>query len=312
MENFNRGRMKVAIYLSGVPSNKNELKIAALKRFGTGVEHNGDTVEYVTDHKIVEADVSVIQGYVHNDVSSPHLKLRKQVLDKSSKTIIIDSNLFQFADPARPNFYLRYSLNGIFPNTGFYFNNSVDNRRWASIQRELKLNLTDYRQDGKHILICLQRIDGWSMTGNDVQKWLNNTIRILKDYTKRPILVRRHPGDKQQTKIIFPVGVKVSKSTNIREDLENAWATVTFNSSPGVASLISGVPVFVTDPIPQHSQTWPLCNTNLSKIETPEMPDRMEWINSLSQSHWNEYEVESGQAWAFMKERLMLLEPNLC
>jgi hypothetical protein len=36
-----------------------------------------------------------------------------------------------------------------------------------------------------------------------------------------------------------------------------------------VASLIQGVPVFVTDPIPERSQVWPVCNTDLTIPKTP-------------------------------------------
>jgi hypothetical protein len=34
--------------------------------------------------------------------------------------------------------------------------------------------------------------------------------------------------------------------------------------------------------------------------------DREEWINKISQSHWNDDEVASGQAWTFIRERLNL------
>ncbi len=304
--------MKVAIYLSGVPASKNEEKVAALKRFGRGVALNGDQVEYVVDHSVVKSDVAVIQGFVHRDVSSPHLKLRKAVLESNSRTIIIDSNLFQFASIDNPNQYLRYSMNGVFPTTGFYFNNKIDPSRWSAISSKLDLKLADYRTAGRHILLCLQRIDGWSMTDVDVQNWMHRTVTEIKRNTNRPILIRRHPGDKQQKKLMFPAGVSVSSSHTLAEDLRKAWATVTFNSSPGVASLIKGIPVFVTDPIPQRSQTWPICNTDLSKLDNPELFDRSEWIHNLSQSHWNNEEVESGMAWYFIRERIRLLESNPC
>lgn len=296
--------MKLAIYLSAVPNNKSELKIAALKRFGFGASISGDRPIYVNDNTIVDADLAVMQGFVHNDVSRPHLLLRKQILERSKKTIIIDSNLFQFADVINPNYYLRYSVNGIFPTTGYYFDNDIDSTRWSKISRKLACSLLDYRTKADNILVCTQRVDGWSMTGVDVQTWLNQTVNIIKSYTTRPIVIRRHPGDKQQRNLIAPIGTKFSTAQHIVEDLNNAWATVTFNSSPGVASLIRGVPVFVTDPNPQRSQTWPVCNTNLANIENPELFDRQEWIHRLSQSHWNEDEVNSGEAWAFMKSRL--------
>jgi|AntAceMinimDraft_12_1070368.scaffolds.fasta_scaffold10788_2 hypothetical protein len=303
--------MKIAIYLAAIPKNKNEAKLAILKKFGQGVSVAGDSVEYVTDDKIVISDVAVMQGFVHKDISSPHLQLRHNILKNNNNTLVIDSNIFQFSNPALQNYYLRYSLNGVFPTTGFYFDNKLDSNRWQSISNKLGINLKDYRNTGNHILICLQRVNGWSMCGTDVQQWLDQTVATVRRYSNRPIIVRKHPGDRRQDKLQFSTQYTISNSDSIIKDFKNCWATITYNSSPGIASLIHGVPVFVTDRTPQQSQTWPICNTNLSQIENPLMPDRQEWIDRISQCHWNDDEISSGEAWKFMRERLEILKPNL-
>ena len=304
--------MKIAIYLAAIPQNKNAIKLAVLRRFGEGARRCGDTVEIVENINIVNSDVAVIQGFVHQDISRPHLLLRRNILDSNPNTVVIDSNLFQFSNSELQNYYLRYSLNGIFPTTGFYFDNKLDPARWQSISQRLGINLVPYRSNGSHILVCLQRVDGWSMCGVDVQRWLDKTVKRIRSYSNRPIVVRKHPGDRRQNSLTFSKDYTVSTSPSILDDFKNCWATVTYNSSPGVASLITGVPVFVTDPVPQQSQTWPICNTDLSQIENPLMPDRQEWIDSVCQSHWNDDEVASGEAWRFLRDRLCILRPNLC
>jgi hypothetical protein len=304
--------MKIAIYLAAVPKNKNELKLAVLNRFGEGIHKSGDQVQFIHDYNIVNSDVAVMQGFVHSDVSSPHLQLRRKILDSNQNTLVIDSNLFQFANKELANYYLRYSLNGIFPTTGFYFDNNIDVSRWPAISRRLNIQMKDYRINGNHILICLQRLDGWSMGGTNVQQWLNQTVNELRKYTSRPIIIRKHPGDRRQQSIILPKNTTLSTNENILEDLNNCWATIIYNSSPGIASLINGIPAFVTDTVPEHSQTFPVCNTDLAKIENPELKDRQSWVNQISQSHWNDDEVASGVAWKFMRERLGILRPNLC
>ena len=304
--------MKIAIYLSAIPKNKSETKLAVLKRFGEGVLKSSDQVEFVNDSDLVDCDVAVMQGYVHKDITSPHLQLRKRILDNHKNVIVIDSNLFQFANTELANYYLRYSLNGIFPTTGFYFDNNIDTSRWQSISDRLNIKLKDYRTTGDHILICLQRVDGWSMCGTSVQEWLNNTVSVIRSYSNRPIIVRKHPGDRRQEQLQFSNQYAISTAPKLVDDLKNCWATVTYNSSPGIASLIYGVPVFVTDIEPKQSQTWPACNTDLKLIENPTMHDRTDWINKISQSHWNDDEVASGQAWQFIRERLCILESSLC
>jgi len=77
---------------------------------------------------------------------------------------------------------------------------------------------------------------------------------------------------------------------------------VVYNSSPSVASLIEGVPVFITDPVPTNSQSCQVANIKLSLIENPEMPDRQSWIEKLAMCHWNFDELRSGEAWQFFKK----------
>jgi len=299
--------MKIAIYLTTIPKNKSETKLAVLNRFGEGILKSSDQVEFVNDSNLVDCDVAVMQGFVHKDITPPHLQLRKRILDNHKNVIVIDSNLFQFANAELANYYLRYSLNGIFPTTGFYFDNKIDTARWQSISNKLNIELKNDRTSGDHILICLQRVDGWSMGSTSVQDWLDHTVKKIKKYSNRPIIVRKHPGDRKQDHLKFSSQYTISTASKLVDDLKNCWATVIYNSSPGIASLINGVPVFVTDQTPQQSQTWPVCNTDLRLVENPIMHNRTEWIHRISQSHWNDDEVASGQAWTFIRERLDLL-----
>jgi hypothetical protein len=258
----------------------------------------------------VPCDVALIQGFVHeHGKSAPHLQLRHNavLLQKNSnkRSLIVDSNLFLYADPNNTRTYLRYSFDGVFPTTGFYFDRDVDPSRWTKISRDLNISLKPWRTQGNHILICLQRHGGWSMGGLSVQAWLDQTIIQIRQYSrKRPILVRTHPGDKKIKSILKINHKNVHLSTNERlvDDLRNAWATVVYNSSPSVASIIEGIPAFITDPLPQHSQTYEVANTDLSRLENPEMPDRQAWIEKISMCHWNFEELRSGEAWRFFKK----------
>ena len=92
--------------------------------------------------------------------------------------------------------------------------------------------------------------------------------------------------------------------TDLRHELDQAWATVTYNSSPGVASLLWGVPAFITDTEPKRSQAYGYASTDLTSIETPVKSDRQNLYTRLSQCHFTNAELENGKAWAFMRQRL--------
>lgn len=302
--------MHVAVYLAAVPPKaKNKFKRDMLLAFGQGVKAAGDKVTFVDQMATVDADLAVIQGWVGMK-SGPHLALRQQVIDRQRNqgrhVMVIDSNLYGFLAPEDFNRYLRYSLDGIFPTTGYYFDNKIDHSVWTAIADSYQFSPRPWRERGKRILICLQRSGGWSMDGQDVLAWLGSTVQQIKKHSDKPMVIRGHPGSQNILPQVIAQhpDIRVSVESDLRRDLESAWATVTYNSSPGVASVLWGIPAFVTDPCPQRSQAWPTVNTDLSKIMTPEMPDREEFYHRLAQCHWNTAELPTGQAWRFLKDRL--------
>lgn len=298
------------MYYAGIPANnKNPEKQLVLSNFHAGVDE-GQSVE-VFQPIWEESKLAVLQGWVHeNSSSTPHLNFRKTVIEKQRETsnhvLTIDSNLFLYADPGNTKSYLRFSLDGIFPTTGNYFTNTIDPSRWLKIKKDLNIDLVPVRKDGYHILICLQRNGGWSMDGLNVMKWCNDVIDNIRLYSNRKIVIRAHPGDKSAKNYlkIDKKNVIISKNASIIDDLKGAWATVTYNSSPGVVSAIQGIPVFVTDPAPRRSQAYPIANFDLSTIEKPILPDRKDWIESIAMSHYNFEDLKSGTAWKIIKEYL--------
>lgn len=299
--------MRVVSYLAGIPSlHKNPQKAEMLRRFAQGVRQCGDHGIEHEVRRLLEADVGVIQGWVHaGSPKTPHLTLRRKVSENvhNKHTVIIDSNLFKYT--GRELNYYRFSLDGIFPSTGNYFNNQVDPNRWKQISQDYNISLKDWQQRGNNILICLQRNGGWSMDGLDVTDWLVQTVKRIRKATDKPIIVRPHPGDKKSSQYLPPVaqqlGIEISHAPSLLDDFSKAWAVVTYNSSPGVAAAIEGIPVFVTDPSPHRSQAFPVANTVLSKIENPDLVDRQSWIEGICMSHWNFEELSNGTAWKHIR-----------
>jgi hypothetical protein len=63
------------------------------------------------------------------------------------------------------------------------------------------------------------------------------------------------------------------------------------NSSSSVAAVLAGVPVFADD---DDCVAWSVANSDLAQLETPDMPDRTQWIYDLSAAHWTDQESRSG------------------
>jgi len=305
----------VAVYHGSIPNKKSQEKIDLLLNFSEGVKRCGELVFDYNDHHYRPSDVAVIQGWTAPGVPvSKHLILRNTVIQQQLRlkkyVVGVDSNLFLYANKNNPQHYLRYSFNGIFPNSGIYCDTEIDPSRWKKISKNFNISLKEYRNTGGHILLCLQRNGGWSMDGFDVQDWANDVIDRIKKYTDRPIIIRPHPGDKDamnylnhrmpRCKIKFSKRVLLSYNENLVDDLNDCWAAINYNSSPVVGAAIEGVPIFVTDPI--RSQCAEIANTDLTQIENPLLPDRQAWVERLSMFHWNFDELKSGECWQHMKK----------
>lgn len=298
--------MKIIAYLNGIPaSNSNPEKPKMLQDFITGVNKVGDNGILVSQGNPIPCDVAVLQGFVHeHSKSSPHLKLRQQVIDlqksNNNRTIIIDSNLFLYKSKNKKA-YFRFSFDGVFPNTGEYCNLNSSSYKWDKIKKDLDMDLKPWRiGHGDYILLCLQRNGGWSMKGLDVAIWAYHVIKEIRKHSSLPIKVRPHPGDKRSAEIARNLDAIVSTEESLEVDLANAYACVSHNSSPGVASVIEGVPTIVLDPI--HSQAAKVSHHSLAALSNLQEFDRDQWIKDIAQCHWSFEEMINGDVWNHMRQ----------
>lgn len=253
----------------------------------------------VNDYNIHSCDLAIIQGWPKMGSNTPHNELRKKVVEhqfeKNKHILTIDGNIFNYV---AKNIFFRYSIDGVFANTGYYFDNDVDPKKWNDIKRILGCDLKPWRKTGKHVLILMQKDSGWTMEGINCVQWCASTIKEIRKYTNRPIVVRVHPSDiKQIGRYVNTINdpmTTVSLKHDIREDLENAWCSITYNSSPGAVSVIEGIPVFILDEQWKKSPAASVGNTDISRIEDPSMPDREQWIQKIAMSHFSIQDIKEG------------------
>lgn len=304
--------ISVASYLMGIPpGNKNPEKPQIIVNFIEGVWASGDKGQIVCDYNPVDTDVAVVQGFVHpGSKQGLHLTLRKQVFEKQQKdnkrSIIVDSNLFLYADKGNSNKFLRFSYDGVFPNTGEYCNENPDPARWDLISKKLGVSLKPWKTTGGSILICCQRDGGWSMNGQPLMPWIVRTVQQVKKHTDKQIVIRFHPGDKNilnHKRMLARYKLKnvvVSHSENILQDFANAHCVINVNSSPTVAAVIEGIPSIVLDPV--RSQAGEVSHHSLSDIENLKEFDREKWIHKMAQMHWTLDELKDGTAWKHLRK----------
>ena len=304
----------VKSYLSSLPLHINaEEKTKALTYFAEGAGKCGDIASTTVSQEYQTCDVGAIIGnaFDSNPIKTTlaHYKVRKMVMDtqiqRNRYWLSIDSNVFIYKDKLNPQKYLRYSFNGVFPATGIYCNETPGEENWNNIRRDYNMDLKEWRTTGTHILITLQRPLGWSMRGNNLMQWLEETFTKIRKYSNRPIVIRWHPGDWKSfpnyAKILQKYNATVSpQERHITEDLVNCWALVCHNSTPSAVACIEGIPTFITDD-PSYCQAGDVANLDFSRLEDPWMPNRDQWIKKLAQCHWSFKDTQSGRCWAHMR-----------
>ena len=242
--------------------------------FATSLVNDGHTVVYNDS----SASVDVIWSVLFHG----RMARNKAVWENNKPTIVLE------VGGIKRGTTWKVGLNGI--NRDAYFSSMGNNSVRAN---SLGLYLKP-RRSGDNILICGQHDK--SLQWQDMptmQQWVTETIATIKTVSDRPIIFRPHP--RCRVNVDSSVTVQTpNKIPNSYDDFDmsfdNIWATVSWNSNPGIHSVINGVPAFVG----KSSLAYDVANTLLLWIENPRMPDRTQWLNDYAHTEYTLEEISQG------------------
>ena len=155
--------------------------------------------------------------------------------------------------------------------------------RFATFKRKF----VPCRTSGRKILIAAPDEKPMKFYEKDLESWLTETVNTIKQYTDRPVEIRRRNK----------LRLDRMTSDTLADALNNdVFALVTFQSNAAVESVFQGIPVFVLAPT---CAAAPVGLKDLSKIETPYYPDRdklQAWGNHLAYGQFHISEIKNGKA----------------
>lgn len=144
---------------------------------------------------------------------------------------------------------------------------------------------------GRNILLCPPSAKAMSCFGLDLDQWMMETINTIKQYTDRPIIIRKKLSRRER-----------STTDTIEMALkDDVHCLVTYNSIAASEALLNGKPAFTLGPNAAHS----LSLSDLSKIETPYIPTADEivaWAAHLAYCQFTELEMRDGTAWRILND----------
>ena len=151
------------------------------------------------------------------------------------------------------------------------------------------------RQTGNHVMSVDANCFKFQDQDNLYLRYSINYVQIkqVKKYTNLPIVLRPHPGRISDLKPLLGHNISISDSINkpLMEDLKQAQSSLVFNSSSGVASILSGIPLWVDD---SSSVCWDVANKSITSINAPMLFDRTQWAYDLAACHWTDDESRQG------------------
>jgi hypothetical protein len=276
--------MRLAIFPKYAARNS----VPVLSALTQGFRHHGVTIE----QESLDSDAVIIWSQLWAGRMRPNREVYEKYQDRGKPIWIIDAGCIQRERTWR----ISTDQCKLIAGSGHD----------AARREQLGLVIDPWRQQrGSDIVIALQRTDSnqWRDMP-DINTWLKCIIHDIRQHTDRPIRIRSHP----RNRIIYPAETMelprpipgTYDDYDFLESLDRAWCVVNWNSSPGVVAALRGVPVFVGE----SSLAAPVATWDFSRIEDPEMPDRVQWANDLAWTEWTVAEIEQGIPQRYLLDRL--------
>ena len=268
------------------------MKFSIWKQYGA---QNSTSVFDAFAHSLVAAghdvvwndpvsDVDVIWSVLFNGRMAPNKAIWDRAMAQSKPVVVLE------VGGIKRGTTWKVGINGI--NRDAYFGEKNNDKNRA---KSLGLKLKPWSTEGKYILIAGQHDKSLQWKAQPrMSNWFLQTYDKIRKHTDRPIIFRPHPRCRLETiehglKHVYRQEPRHVSGTYDDFDMQfnNIWATISYSSNPGVHSVISGVPSFVSN----SSLAYPVANDIdfLHDIENPAMPDRDQWLNDYA---WTEYTVE--------------------
>ena len=141
-----------------------------------------------------------------------------------------------------------------------------------------------WKRDGSKIVVAPQSDQFMKTLAGYPGNWVEDVHKAIRAVTSRQIGCRPWTAD------------KVAQYQNLKLDLRQAWAVVTYSSGCAVTALLAGVPAFV---LAQDAISRCIAFTDLRHIEKRpgSEDDRRLWMAVVADNQWTLDEMRSGLCW---------------
>ena len=272
--------------------------------------------EMVTSSDAKRYDCAVIFGSYKKERGKPAHRGKGKIIESGMPYVQLETQLI--GRPIETAFHneFRVGVNGfLWDDAGWGFEHITADRSHKVFGRNGYDPNIAWKTSGDYILLCMQKVGDASLRGADVFEWTLDSVKLIRQHTDRKIIIRPHPLYRKATQHkILQEKVLEFKDVSwqetdllregfipIRDQLKEAWCTVTYTSGSGIDAVLGGIPNVACD---TGSMVYDVSSKELSEIETPFTGDKTEWANKISHCQWSIEEFESGECWEHVSKSI--------
>jgi hypothetical protein len=267
------------------PSHDEELT-EVLYNFSQGIPG----AQFLPLGEYVPCDVAVIFGSVKEAIKTTYPKREIMERHQGRSLIMVEAGFL------KRNEYYQIGFGGFAGNADFRNKNSPSDR-WKKMNTPI---LPWKKNNSGKVIVCGQLRRDTQVQYEDHALWCRNTIKKLQ-LLNQDVLFRPHPREKNPS--VYGVDSSLYNFGPLSEVLhkEKVKCVVTWNSTSGVDSLLSGVPVIAMH---NSSIVYPIAQHQIKSVNNLSYPFREQFFNDLGYAMWTKEEMKQGLPWNHLMRKV--------
>lgn len=189
----------------------------------------------------------------------------------------------------------RIVLNDMQLNNVVKSNSERYNKTLEFIKRDYNASenifLKPWKKAGNKIIICPPSEKVCSVHHFNIDDWIENTVKKIKKYSDREIVIRKKPHGRTERFNNNPI-------QKLFDD--DVFILVSYNSIAATEAIIHGIPILTLG----KNAAFSMGLKKIKDIEKPIYPERKLWLNNLANEQFHIEEIQDGTAWKYLQQKL--------
>lgn len=231
-----------------------------------------------------------------------HKNILRKYRDSGRHAVYVDLGYWGRHEGGRRAGYHKFAVNSRHPTE--YFQNREHS---AERFRHFGVRVKPWRGgNGGYILLAGMSAKAARAEGFGAEEWERGIVRQIQQHTDLPIVYRPKPNWRE-ARGIPGTTMRRGADGDVESWFRTCHAVVTHHSNVAVEALLSGIPAFCWDGVATSPDK---ASNDVALINDPPEPTGVrQWAYDLAWTQWNVDEMKNGDAWDYLKQDALTVDP---